>query len=64
MSLHVRGPFRLLNLAVVALLAVGLALVLAARAVEVHYPLALAGVACWIVAFAIVLGHAGPHSRR
>ena len=59
-----RHPFRLLHLAVFALIAIGLALVLAARAAEVPYPLALTGVACWIVAFAIMLGHAGPHSRR
>ncbi len=64
MSLHVRRPIRLLSLAVYALMALGLALVIAARALDGHYVLALAGVGCWVVAFGILLGHAGPHGRR
>jgi hypothetical protein len=52
------------SLFVLVLGAVGLALVIAARAVEPTYVLALAGVGCWMVAFAIMLGHAGPRRRR
>ena len=51
-------------LALLILSALGLALVLASRAVGPSYVLALAGVGCWMVAFAILLGHAGPHRRR
>ena len=64
MSLHVRHHIRLQSLAVLLLAVVGLALVLTARSVEPAYVLALAGVGCWMAAFAILLGHAGPHSRR
>ena len=64
MSLHARHPIRLQSLAVLVLALVGLALVFATRSAEPAYVLALAGVGCWIVAFAILLGHAGPHSRR
>ena len=64
MSLHVRRPIRLQSLAGLVLAVIGFALVFAARSVEPAYVLALAGVGCWIVAFAILLGHAGPHSRR
>ena len=64
MSLHVRRPIRLQSLVALVLAVIGLALVLAARAVEPAYVLALAGVGCWMIAFAILLGHAGPRPRR
>ena len=63
MSPHARHPTRLQGLALV-LAVLGFVLVVAARSVEPAYVLALAGVGCWMVAFAILLGHAGPHSRR
>ena len=64
MAFHVRPHIRMLNLAVYALMAVGLALVIAARALDGHYALAMAGVACWVVAAAVMLGHAGPRNPR
>ena len=64
MSPHVRHTHRLLTFAVYALAALGLALVIAARLLDATYVLALAGVGCWVVAFAVLLGHAGPHVDR
>jgi hypothetical protein len=64
MSLHVRHHLRLQSLAALLLALVGLGLVLAARSVEPAHVLALAGVGCWMVAFAVMLGHAGPRRRR
>ena len=52
------------TLAMAALALLGLALVIAARTIDTGHAMALAGVACWIVAFGVMLGHAGPRRRR
>jgi hypothetical protein len=52
------------TLAMAALALLGLALVIAARTIDTGHAMALAGVACWIVAFGVMLGHAGPRRRK
>lgn len=64
MSFHVPKPAPTFTLALYGLFVLGLALVLGARILEAGPFMAMAGVACWIVATGVLFGHAGPHSRR
>jgi hypothetical protein len=54
----------MMTFTVYALTAIGLCLVIAARFLDGSYPLAMAGVICWMIAFGVLLSRAGPHARR